>query len=63
MYFSELVAAEEKKRLLGFNPLFVSGVLFFGIFQQQFTVMTIYADVRLDRNVFGIEIPPTEQRQ
>ncbi|MDU3174567.1 MAG: peptide MFS transporter [Corynebacterium striatum] len=59
MYFSELVDAEEKKRLLGFIPLFVSGVLFFGIFQQQFTVMTIYADVRLNRNFFGIEIPPS----
>ena len=39
--------------------MFVSGVLFFGIFQQQFTVMTIYSDVRLDRHMFGWEIPPS----
>ena len=59
MYTSKLVTREEKNRLLGFIPMFVSGVLFFGIFQQQFTVMTIYSDVRLDRHMFGWEIPPS----
>ncbi|MCG7449677.1 peptide MFS transporter [Corynebacterium kefirresidentii] len=59
MYTSKLVTREEKNRLLGFIPMFISGVLFFGIFQQQFTVMTIYSDVRLDRHVFGWEIPPS----
>ena len=39
--------------------LIASGVLFFGIFQQQFTVLTIYSDMRLDRHIFGIEIPPS----
>lgn len=39
--------------------LITSGVLFFGIFQQQFTVLTIYSDMRLDRHIFGIEIPPS----
>ncbi|MGV0331847.1 peptide MFS transporter [Corynebacterium macginleyi] len=59
MYTSDLVTRKEKNRLLGFIPMFISGVLFFGIFQQQFTVMTIYADVRLDRQIFGVEIPPS----
>lgn len=59
MYTSDLVTRKEKNRLLGFIPMFISGLLFFGIFQQQFTVMTIYADVRLDRHIFGIEIPPS----
>ena len=59
MYTSDLVTRKEKNRLLGFIPMFISGVLFFGIFQQQFTVMTIYADVRLDRHIFGLEIPPS----
>lgn len=59
MYFSNLVTKEEKGRLLGFIPMFISGVLFFGIFQQQFTVLTIYSDVRLDREIFGWEIPPS----
>ena len=59
MYTSSLINAEEKKRLIGFIPMFISSVLFWGIFQQQFTVLTIYADQRLDRTVFGFEIPPS----
>lgn len=57
MFFSEKTSAPEKSRLLGFIPLFISGVLFFGIFQQQFTVLAIYSDQRLDRNVFGWTMP------
>src|SRR5699024_6972806 len=52
MYRSELTTPLERKRLIGFIPLFISGVLFFAIFQQQFTVLTIYSDVRLDREIF-----------
>src|SRR5699024_2878533 len=59
MYRSELTTPLERKRLIGFIPLFISGVLFFAIFQQQFTVLTIYSDVRLDREIFGWEIPPS----
>lgn len=59
MYFSPLTQAHEKSRLLGFIPMFISGVLFFGIFQQQFTVLAIYSDVRLDRTFYGVEIPPS----
>lgn len=56
MYASPLTTASEKSRLIGFIPLFISGVLFFGIFQQQFTVLAIYSDLRLDRVVFGYEL-------
>lgn len=59
MYRSELTTPLERRRLIGFIPLFISGVLFFAIFQQQFTVLTIYSDVRLDREIFGWEIPPS----
>ncbi|GJN43567.1 dipeptide/tripeptide permease [Corynebacterium ammoniagenes] len=59
MYRSELTTPQERKRLIGFIPMFVSGVLFFAIFQQQFTVLTIYSDMRLDRKFFGWEIPPS----
>ncbi len=58
MYFSPLTRDHEKHRLIGFIPMFISGVLFFGIFQQQFTVLAIYSDQRLDRNLFGWEVPP-----
>lgn len=58
MYSSPLTTKKEKSRLLGFIPMFISGVLFFGIFQQQFTVLAIYSDQRLNRNLFGWELSP-----
>ncbi|WP_124053934.1 peptide MFS transporter [Arcanobacterium ihumii] len=59
MYRSHLTTPTEKSRLIGFIPLFISGVVFFGIFQQQFTVLAIYSDVRLNRDLFGFELSPT----
>ncbi|ALA68245.1 peptide MFS transporter [Corynebacterium lactis] len=58
MYSSPLTTKSEKTRLVGFIPMFISGVLFFGIFQQQFTVLAIYSDLRLDREIFGWEMSP-----
>ncbi|MGD7003859.1 peptide MFS transporter [Corynebacterium halotolerans] len=58
MYTSPLTTAKEKSRLLGFIPMFVGGVLFFAIFQSQFTVLAVYADQRLNRDFFGIELQP-----
>ncbi|SMB77606.1 proton-dependent oligopeptide transporter, POT family [Corynebacterium glucuronolyticum] len=59
MYYSPLTTAKEKSRLVGFIPMFISGVLFFAIFQQQFTVLAFYSESRLNRVVFGVEIPPS----
>jgi POT family proton-dependent oligopeptide transporter len=47
----------ERSRVLAFIPLFVCNVVFWSLYQQQFTVVTIYADKRLDRNLFGWEMP------
>lgn len=58
MYSSPLTTKSEKSRLIGFIPMFISGVLFFGIFQQQFTVLAIYSDIRLNREIFGWEMSP-----
>ncbi|MFC5370363.1 peptide MFS transporter [Arcanobacterium bovis] len=58
MYRSPLTTTDEKSRLIGFVPLFMSAVVFFGIFQQQFTVLAIYSDVRLNRNILGFEVSP-----
>ncbi|AYJ33506.1 peptide MFS transporter [Corynebacterium xerosis] len=58
MYASDHTTAVEKRRLIGFIPMFVAGVLFFGIFQQQFTVIAIYADQRLDRMIGSFEFSP-----
>lgn len=58
MYTSDLVTADERSRLLGFIPMFFGSVAFWSLFKQQFTVMAVYADQRLNRTVFGVEVPP-----
>lgn len=51
------VQGVERSRILAFIPLFVCNVVFWSLYQQQFTVVTIYADQRLDRDLFGWEMP------
>lgn len=58
MYRSQLVTDVERSRLVGFIPMFVASVAFWSLFQQQFTVIAVYSDERLNRNLFGMEIPP-----
>ncbi|MEU4393860.1 peptide MFS transporter [Kribbella sp. NPDC023855] len=47
----------ERRRVLAFIPLFLASAAFWSLYQQQFTVVTIYADQRLDRTIFGWEMP------
>ncbi|WP_250035254.1 peptide MFS transporter [Paractinoplanes maris] len=47
----------ERRRVLAFIPMFIASAAFWSLYQQQFTVVTIYADKRLDRNLFGWEMP------
>ncbi len=47
----------ERRRVLAFIPMFVCSAVFWSLYQQQFTVVTIYSDKRLDRNLFGWEMP------
>lgn len=47
----------ERRRVFGFIPLFLGSVVFWSLYQQQFTVLTAYSDQRLDRNLFGWEMP------
>jgi len=51
------VTAVERKRVYAFIPLFVASVAFWSLYQQQFTVVTIYSDLRLDRTLLGWEMP------
>ena len=51
------VQGVERSRIFAFIPLFVCNVVFWSLYQQQFTVVTIYADQRLDRDLFGWEMP------
>jgi len=54
---SKKITAVERSRVQSFIPLFLASTAFWGLFQQQFTVVEIYADKRLDRNLFGWEMP------
>ena len=51
------ITALERKRVYAFMPLFVASAAFWSLSQQQFTVVTIYTDERLNRDVFGWELP------
>jgi POT family proton-dependent oligopeptide transporter len=51
------ITAEERSRVVAFIPLFLASAAFWSLYQQQFTVITIYSDERLDRSLFGWEFP------
>ncbi len=46
---SKKVDADERSRVIAFIPMFIGTSAFFALFQQQFTVITLYSDTRLDR--------------
>lgn len=54
---SKRVTPIERSRVVAFIPLFLAAVAFWSLYQQQFTVVTFYADSRLDRNLFGWTMP------
>jgi len=54
---SRSITAVERSRVIAFIPLFLTSAAFWSIYQQQFTVITIYSDERLNRSVFGWEFP------
>jgi POT family proton-dependent oligopeptide transporter len=54
---SRRITTVERSRVWGFLPLFLTSVAFWSLYQQQFTVLTFYSDQRLDRNLFGWEMP------
>jgi POT family proton-dependent oligopeptide transporter len=54
---SRHVDATERSRVVAFIPMFLCSAVFWSLYQQQFTVVTIYSDKRLDRNLFGWEMP------
>ena len=54
---SRKITAEERSRVLSFIPLFLANAAFWSLFQQQFTVVEIYADKRVEKNFFGWDMP------
>lgn len=62
MYFIVMLSNKqttmiERHRVLAFIPLFLGMTMFWSLFQQQFTVVTLFSDSQLDRNVFGWTMP------
>lgn len=56
---SSHISSDERSRVVGFIPLFVAAVAFWSLYQQQFTVLTVYSAQQLDRTIFGWEMPVT----
>ncbi|WP_194396784.1 peptide MFS transporter [Microbacterium atlanticum] len=54
---SRAITGDDRSRVIGFIPLFIVNVGFWSLYQQQFTVLTIYSDKQLDRTIFGWEMP------
>ncbi|GGH64409.1 peptide MFS transporter [Rothia aerolata] len=54
---SKKTSAEEHSRIISFIPMFFGNMVFFALFQQQFTVLAIYSESRLNWNIGGIQFP------
>ena len=54
---SREITGVERRRVYAFIPMFVASAVFWSLYQQQFTVVTIYSDERLNRDLFGWEMP------
>lgn len=58
-YFtSSAFTARDRKGIVRYLPFFVATVAFNLIFQQIYTTIAIFSDVRTDRLLFGVELPP-----
>ncbi len=55
---SKKITADERSRVISFIPMFLASATFWSLFQQQFTVIALYADKRLNRSIFGWEMSP-----
>jgi proton-dependent oligopeptide transporter, POT family len=61
-YFAVIITSHkidhvERLRVLAFIPMFIASAAFWSLYQQQFTVVTVYSDKRLDRDLFGWTMP------
>ncbi|WET79179.1 oligopeptide:H+ symporter [Amycolatopsis sp. QT-25] len=54
---SKKITADERSRVYSFIPMFIASAAFFSLYQQQFTVVQAYTDQRLDRDLFGWQMP------
>ncbi|PWH06158.1 MFS transporter [Brachybacterium endophyticum] len=54
---SKKITVTERSRVIAFIPMFIGTTAFFALFQQQFTVLVVYADERLNRSILGWIMP------
>ncbi|MHA7277028.1 peptide MFS transporter [Arthrobacter sp. Hz1] len=54
---SRKVSALERRRVYSFMPLFLASAAFWALFQQQFTVVLLYSEQSLDREILGWTMP------
>ncbi|MGW4520662.1 peptide MFS transporter [Amycolatopsis sp. NPDC004378] len=54
---SREITSDERSRVFSFIPMFIASAAFFSLYQQQFTVVAAYTDQRLNRDLFGWEMP------
>lgn len=57
MLTSPKVTPLERSRVRAFIPLFIANAVFWSLFQQTFTVLAVYADERMNWNIFGWTAP------
>lgn len=57
MLRSKRITSTERKQVTAFIPLYIASAAFWALFQQQFTFIAVYSQERLDRSLFGWEIP------
>ena len=55
---SKKITSDERSRVISFIPMFLASATFWSLFQQQFTVLAVYSDKRLNRDLFGFEMSP-----
>ncbi|MEU4671199.1 peptide MFS transporter [Amycolatopsis sp. NPDC023774] len=54
---SKKITSDERSRVFSFIPMYIASAAFFSLYQQQSTVVSVYSDQRLDRNLFGWDMP------
>ncbi|MEX3610649.1 oligopeptide:H+ symporter [Rothia sp. LK2588] len=52
------ITADEHSRVVSFIPMWIGNAVFWALYQQQFTVMAVYSDTRLNWHILGMELTP-----
>jgi len=57
MISSKRITSIERRRVVAFIPLFIASAAFWSLYQQQFTVVTLFAKDQLNLSLFGWQMP------